>query len=204
MDAVPRRVVRDLWARGVHRRRPAHGRAYCHGAQGGTVDVVWEAASVTVPMSRRADRQWGDPREHRPRPWQAAGQWRVNLDRSSWWHCLSADTMRTSRDHRGAHHAGDGRDGRLAVLCGGGCVTILSRSRGRWRIWTPWAPAPRTWPTSACAWYWNRRTAACTTGCTRRAVSSAHGDGGPPGAPLERSQTIGAHLHVTGVSTNAP
>ncbi len=55
------------------------------GAQGGTVDVVWEAASVTVPMSRAELIVNGEIRESIALdPWQAAGQWRVNLDRSSW------------------------------------------------------------------------------------------------------------------------
>ena len=55
------------------------------GAQGGTVDVVWEAASVTVPMSRAELIVNGEIRESIALdPWQAAGQWRLKLDRSSW------------------------------------------------------------------------------------------------------------------------
>jgi len=61
------------------------GGSIAMGAQGGTVDVVWEAASVTVPMSRAELIVNGEIRESIALdPWQAAGQWRVNLDRSSW------------------------------------------------------------------------------------------------------------------------
>ncbi len=55
------------------------------GATGGTVEVVWEVASVTVPMSRAEMIVNGEIRESVAiDPWQAAGQWRVKLDRSSW------------------------------------------------------------------------------------------------------------------------
>jgi hypothetical protein len=55
------------------------------GAQGGTVDVVWEAASVTVPMSRAELIVNGEIRESVAiDPWQAAGHWSVKVDRSTW------------------------------------------------------------------------------------------------------------------------
>ncbi len=52
---------------------------------GGTVDVTWSLASVTVPMSRIELIVNGEIRESRAlRPWEDAGQWSVKVDRSSW------------------------------------------------------------------------------------------------------------------------
>lgn len=69
-------------------------------ANGGTVDVVWQVASVTVPMSRvalvvngeiresvavdAAQAGWGDSRVARTGAGQASGSWSVKVDRSSW------------------------------------------------------------------------------------------------------------------------
>jgi len=52
---------------------------------GGTVDVTWQAASVTVPMSRVELIVNGEIRQSKAvGKWSAAGNWRVKLDRSSW------------------------------------------------------------------------------------------------------------------------
>ena len=52
---------------------------------GGTVDVTWELASVTVPMSRVELIVNGEIRESRAvDPKQDAGHWSVKVDRSSW------------------------------------------------------------------------------------------------------------------------
>ncbi len=52
---------------------------------GGAVDVVWEAASVTMPMSRVELIVNGEIRESKAvDPRRAAGCWRVKLERSSW------------------------------------------------------------------------------------------------------------------------
>ncbi len=54
-------------------------------ARGGTVDVTWQAASVTVPMSRIELIVNGEIRESTAvGPWQAAGTWRVPIGRSAW------------------------------------------------------------------------------------------------------------------------
>ena len=54
-------------------------------AGGGTVDVAWELASVTVPMSRVDLVVSGEIRESRSvRKWRDAGNWSVKVDRSSW------------------------------------------------------------------------------------------------------------------------
>ncbi|MGC9468438.1 MAG: CehA/McbA family metallohydrolase [Anaerolineae bacterium] len=55
------------------------------GGNGGTVDVVWQAASVTVPMSRVELVVNGEIRESvAVDPRQASGSWSVRIDRSSW------------------------------------------------------------------------------------------------------------------------
>jgi hypothetical protein len=52
---------------------------------GGTVDVVWQAASVTVPMSRVELVVNGEIRESvSVAPEAAAGSWSVRVDESSW------------------------------------------------------------------------------------------------------------------------
>jgi hypothetical protein len=54
-------------------------------ASGGTVDVTWQAASVTVPMSRVELVVNGEICESMAvEPGQAAGSWRVPVRRSSW------------------------------------------------------------------------------------------------------------------------
>ncbi len=52
---------------------------------GGTVDVVWQAASVTFPMSRVELVVNGEIRESQAvAPEQASGHWRVRVERSCW------------------------------------------------------------------------------------------------------------------------
>jgi hypothetical protein len=52
---------------------------------GGTVDIEWEVASVTVPMSRVALVVNGEIRESvAVDPDHAAGQWSVKVDKSAW------------------------------------------------------------------------------------------------------------------------
>jgi hypothetical protein len=54
-------------------------------ATGGTVDVVWQAASVTVPMSRVELIVNGEIRESvAVDPANASGHWSVRVDKSSW------------------------------------------------------------------------------------------------------------------------
>jgi hypothetical protein len=55
------------------------------GAGGGTVDVTWEAASATVPLSRVELIVDGEVREGKAvGKWAARGHWSVRVDRSSW------------------------------------------------------------------------------------------------------------------------
>jgi hypothetical protein len=52
---------------------------------GGALDVTWHAASVTVPMSRVELVVNGEIRESQAvDAWQAAGSWRVRMERSGW------------------------------------------------------------------------------------------------------------------------
>ena len=54
-------------------------------AQGGTVDVTWQAASVTVPMTRVELVVNGEIRESvAVGPGAASGHWSVRVDRSAW------------------------------------------------------------------------------------------------------------------------
>jgi hypothetical protein len=54
-------------------------------ATGGTVDVTWQAASVTIPMSRVELIVNGEIRENLAVPPEAAeGHWSVRLDKSAW------------------------------------------------------------------------------------------------------------------------
>ncbi len=64
--------------------RPAGSRIEMK-AGGGTVDVAWELASVTVPMSKVELVVNGEVRESRSvKPDQDSGHWSVRIDRSSW------------------------------------------------------------------------------------------------------------------------
>ena len=52
---------------------------------GGTVDVTWNVASVTVPMSRVELMVNGEIRESRSvKKWEDSGSWSVKIDKSSW------------------------------------------------------------------------------------------------------------------------
>ena len=54
-------------------------------ASGGTVDIHWQVASVTVPMSRVELIVNGEIRESAPvDPWQASGDWSLRVDQSAW------------------------------------------------------------------------------------------------------------------------
>jgi hypothetical protein len=55
------------------------------GNKGGTVDVSWKLASVTVPMTRVELIVNGEIRKSEAvKSWQAEGHWSVKLERSSW------------------------------------------------------------------------------------------------------------------------
>jgi hypothetical protein len=53
--------------------------------KGGTLDIIWQAASVTVPMSRVELVVNGEIRESQEvSPWDASGQWSIKIKQSSW------------------------------------------------------------------------------------------------------------------------
>ncbi|MGQ9681498.1 MAG: CehA/McbA family metallohydrolase [Anaerolineae bacterium] len=55
------------------------------GAGGGTLDVTWQVASVTIPISRVELIVNGEIRESvAVGPWEASGSFRLRLDRSAW------------------------------------------------------------------------------------------------------------------------
>jgi hypothetical protein len=71
---------------------------------GGTVDVQWQVASVTVPMSRVDLIVNGEVRESRGvRPDEDAGHWSVGLDRSSWLALLVRGGYADKREIIAAH-----------------------------------------------------------------------------------------------------
>jgi hypothetical protein len=54
-------------------------------ARGGTLDVTWQAASVTIPMSRVELIVNGEVRESAPvSAWEAGGSWKVKVEKSAW------------------------------------------------------------------------------------------------------------------------
>jgi len=54
-------------------------------ASGGTVNVLWEVASATIPMSRVDLVVNGEIRESiEVSPWNASGHWQVRVDKSAW------------------------------------------------------------------------------------------------------------------------
>jgi len=54
-------------------------------ASGGTVDVTWQVASVTVPMTRVELVVNGEIRESvAVSPWEGAGAWSFRVEKSSW------------------------------------------------------------------------------------------------------------------------
>ncbi len=71
---------------------------------GGTVDVVWDAASVTVPMTSVELVVNGEVRERTAvKPWEAKGHWRVNVARSSWLALLIRGQQKQRREMIAAH-----------------------------------------------------------------------------------------------------
>jgi hypothetical protein len=54
-------------------------------ASGGTVDILWQAASVTVPMSRVELVVNGEIRQSQGvSPWETGGHWTLKVEKSSW------------------------------------------------------------------------------------------------------------------------
>ena len=138
---------------------------------GGTLDVDWEVASVTVPVSRVELVVNGEVREGAAvPPGGGSGSWSVKVAEERLAGLAGARPLpRQAGDDRRPFLAGDGQRGGLAAA--------RRRRRGHHpradrRValltWTRSARAPTTWPTSACAWCSHRLTAVCTTACTNR------------------------------------
>ena len=144
-------------------------------AQGGTVDVAWQAASVTVPMTRVELVVNGEIRESvAVAPGAASGHWSVRVDRSAWLALL----VRGHQPGKPELIASHGTPVMVTVE-GARCWPPRTRSPSSTRskapslTWTPWAPAPRIGFTSGCGWRWNPPIAPCTTGCTSRGTTTS-------------------------------
>ncbi|MFC1462952.1 CehA/McbA family metallohydrolase, partial [Verrucomicrobiota bacterium] len=71
---------------------------------GGTVDIAWEAASTTVPMTRVELIVNGEVRESQSvSAWQAAGNWSVKVESSSWLALLIRGGYRDKHELIAAH-----------------------------------------------------------------------------------------------------
>jgi len=71
---------------------------------GGTVDVTWNLASVTIPMSRVDLIVNGEIRESKAvRKWQDTGTWSIRIDRSSWLAILVRGHYRDKPETIAAH-----------------------------------------------------------------------------------------------------
>ncbi|MEE9254782.1 MAG: CehA/McbA family metallohydrolase, partial [Pseudomonadales bacterium] len=74
------------------------------GRHGGTVNVAYELASATIPMSRVELIVNGEIREsEQTRAWRAQGRWSVKLDRSSWFALLVRGHYRDKPEMIAAH-----------------------------------------------------------------------------------------------------
>ena len=99
---------------------------------GGTVDVTWHAASVTVPMSRIELIVNGEVREGRSiRPKDDQGHWSVELDRSSWLALLVRGHYSDQPEIITAHSSPVMIDvGDSQMLAAADAVTILDQIEG--------------------------------------------------------------------------
>ena len=101
-------------------------------ADGGTVDVVWQTASVTVPMSRVELIVNGEIRESvAVDATQASGTWRFRVDRSSWLALLVRGTTPDGTEIIAAHSSPVVFDVEGSqMLAAADAVTILEQIEG--------------------------------------------------------------------------
>jgi hypothetical protein len=101
-------------------------------ASGGTVDVTWQAASVTIPMSRVELIVNGELRESAAvSPWQASGSWRVPVPRSAWLALLVRGRYADKPEMIAAHSSPVMVDVEgSAMLAAADAVTILEQIEG--------------------------------------------------------------------------
>ena len=120
---------------------------------GGTLDVAWDVASVTVPMSKVELVVNGEVRESRPiKPDRDAGHWSVRIEKSSWVALMVRGHYADRPEIIAAHSSPvmipvEGSP----FFAAADAVTIWTRSKARWRISIRWARGPKTRCTSGCA-----------------------------------------------------
>jgi hypothetical protein len=101
-------------------------------AGGGTVDVTWKAASVTIPMTRLELVVNGEIREAAPLSTEAgAGNWQVKVDKSSWLALLARGQTPDGREIIAAHSSPVMIDVEGSqMLAAADAVTILEQIEG--------------------------------------------------------------------------
>ncbi len=100
--------------------------------KGGTLDIIWQAASVTVPMSRVELVVNGEIRESQAvDPWDASGQWSIKLKQSSWLALLVRGHYADRREIITAHSTPVMvKLGGSPLLAAADAVTILEQIEG--------------------------------------------------------------------------
>jgi hypothetical protein len=101
-------------------------------SSGGTLQIDWQAASVTVPMSRVELVVNGEIRESvAVAPWKAAGHWSLKVDRSSWAALLIRGHYPTQTEIIAAHSSPVMVDVQgTQLLAAAEAVTILEQIEG--------------------------------------------------------------------------
>ncbi len=110
----------------------AMGSRFAMSASGGTVDVVWEVASVTLPISRVELIVNGEIRESvAVESNQKTGHWKVSVDRSSWMALLVRGHYPDKAEIIGAHSSAIMIDVEGSpMLAAADAVTILEQIEG--------------------------------------------------------------------------
>ena len=101
-------------------------------ASGGTLDVAWQVASTTIPMSRVELIVNGEIRESvAVSPWSASGHWTVRLEKSAWLALLVRGHYADKPEIITAHGTPVMvRVGDMPLLAAADAVTILEQIEG--------------------------------------------------------------------------
>jgi hypothetical protein len=129
---------------------------------GGTVDVTWQVASVTIPMSRVELIVNGEIRESvAVAPEEGNGQWSIKVDKSSWLALLVRGHYADKAEIITAHSSP------VMIDVEGPPISV----KAHWPIWTRSAHELTTLPISGCAWCLRVHIANFITGCTSWAIT---------------------------------
>ena len=123
-------------------------------AGGGTVDVLWQVASVTVPMSRVDLIVNGEIRESQiVAPGEQGGHWSVKVDRSAWLALLVRGHYADKPEIIAAHSSPVMIDVAGApLLAAADGITILEQIEGALAYLDTVGTRAEDRPTSGCAW----------------------------------------------------